>query len=166
MRPTFHNLKISLELPVQSLCGVSSAFYGTAVMFLSRELPLRVRSHLEAAVDRALEPLEEGLLNQLVEIVQTAQRELFQSFQAQRLTQREPEANPRRGVANTQDSQENPLETEETDLAVFSFPPLMFDEDWFDPTTFSFQIPLFGSDPAGLWITRTKRFVQCKQTLR
>jgi hypothetical protein len=114
--------------------------------FLSRELPLRVRSHLEAAVDRALEPLEEGLLNQLVEIVQTAQRELFQSFQAQRLTQREPEANPRRGVANTQDSQENTLETEETDLAVFSFPPLMFDEDWFDPNTFSFQIPLSGSD--------------------
>ncbi|KAF9869566.1 hypothetical protein CkaCkLH20_12959 [Colletotrichum karsti] len=47
---------------------------------LRRELPKKVRRELEARIDQALEPLEETLKSQIVDIVRDAQLSLFQSF--------------------------------------------------------------------------------------
>lgn len=48
--------------------------------YLRRELPRRVRQELEIRIDQALEPLEENLKSQIVDIVRDAQLALFQSF--------------------------------------------------------------------------------------
>jgi len=72
-----------------------------------------------------------------------AQMELFQTFRAQHLEQRDLEVNLSPDVAITQP---NSLETDDIDPAVFSFQPFVFDGDWFDPSTFSFHIPLSGSE--------------------
>ncbi|KAJ2989203.1 hypothetical protein NUW58_g3592 [Xylaria curta] len=50
--------------------------------YLQRELPLRVRQQLEVRVERALDPVEEALRGQLVEIVRDVQLELFQLFRS------------------------------------------------------------------------------------
>lgn len=89
-----------------------------------------MRSYLEAAVDRALEPLEEGLRNQLVEIVRTSQRELFQSYQAQQLTQRAVlQAHAGSSSSNSQDAAQSSQNARDTDLEAFSMPPPTSDED-------------------------------------
>jgi hypothetical protein len=48
--------------------------------YLRRELPPAVRRELELALDRNLEPLEERLKAQLIEIVRDLQLQLFQSY--------------------------------------------------------------------------------------
>ncbi|KAF6829405.1 hypothetical protein CPLU01_07933 [Colletotrichum plurivorum] len=48
--------------------------------YLRRELPKKVRRELEARIDQALEPLEESLKSQIVEIVRDAQASLYENF--------------------------------------------------------------------------------------
>lgn len=50
--------------------------------FLRHEMPDRVRHQLELRIDEALNPLEETLRGQIVDIVRDVQLELFQSFRA------------------------------------------------------------------------------------
>ncbi|KAI1859822.1 hypothetical protein JX265_010271 [Neoarthrinium moseri] len=50
--------------------------------FLRREMPNRVRHQLELRIEDALNPIEETLRGQIVEIVRDVQLELFQSFRA------------------------------------------------------------------------------------
>lgn len=49
--------------------------------FLSRELPRQVRRELELALDQELEPIEDRLKSQLVDIVRTCQEKLFRLYQ-------------------------------------------------------------------------------------
>ena len=92
-----------------------------------------------------VEPLGEGLRNQLVDIVRTAQRELFQSYEAQRLSQRSQaglDHDP--GVLTT----ENPVQmgqgNVEPGLEAFNMPPLTSDEDWLNQF-----LPFLGAPPSG-----------------
>lgn len=48
--------------------------------FSRRELPRLVRSRLEAAVEEHTHQLEEGLMNDLVDIVRRCQEDVFQAF--------------------------------------------------------------------------------------
>lgn len=50
--------------------------------FLRHEMPDRVRHQLELRIEEALNPLEETLRGQIVDIVRDVQLELFQSFRA------------------------------------------------------------------------------------
>ncbi|KAI1176104.1 hypothetical protein F4777DRAFT_286880 [Nemania sp. FL0916] len=50
--------------------------------YLQREMPVRVRQQLEVRVERALDPVEEALRGELVEIVRDVQLELFQLFRS------------------------------------------------------------------------------------
>lgn len=49
--------------------------------FLSRELPRQVRRELEMALDQELEPIEDRLKSQLVEIVRSSQEKLSRLYQ-------------------------------------------------------------------------------------
>lgn len=49
--------------------------------FLSRELPRHVRKELELAMDSELEPIEDRLKSQLVDIVRSCQEKLFRMYQ-------------------------------------------------------------------------------------
>lgn len=111
--------------------------------FLSQELPRRVRRHLEVLVDRALEPLEEELRNQLVNIVRVSQRELFQSYQAQQLTQRSSAPLPQPADQEAGDPQPESQQNTGNQLEV------ALDEDWLhlDASLPSFDFDTFGTDP-------------------
>jgi hypothetical protein len=86
---------------------------------------------VEAAADRALEPLEEGLRNQLVEIVRTSQVELFQSYQAQHLAQQTAlQAHAEQGSSNTEDAAQGTENAAHADMMAFSTPAPIVDEDW------------------------------------
>lgn len=50
--------------------------------FLRREMPNRVRQQLELRIEDALNPIEEALRGQIVDIVRDVQMELFRSFRA------------------------------------------------------------------------------------
>ncbi|KAI0096227.1 hypothetical protein GGR51DRAFT_543873 [Nemania sp. FL0031] len=50
--------------------------------YLQRELPPRVREQLEIRIEQALDPIEETLRGQIVEIVRDMQLELFRSFRS------------------------------------------------------------------------------------
>ncbi|KAK8123958.1 hypothetical protein PG999_003876 [Apiospora kogelbergensis] len=50
--------------------------------FLRREMPDRVRHQLEVRIEDALNPIEEALRGQIVDIVRDVQLELFQSFRS------------------------------------------------------------------------------------
>lgn len=50
--------------------------------YLGRELPRQVRRRLEDAIDEEMEPIEERLKAQLVDIVKESQADLFRTFQA------------------------------------------------------------------------------------
>lgn len=55
-------------------------------MFLRQELPSRVRQQLETRIEEALNPIEEALRAQLVEIVRDTQLELFHLYKSSRTT--------------------------------------------------------------------------------
>ncbi|OCK96479.1 uncharacterized protein K441DRAFT_455207, partial [Cenococcum geophilum 1.58] len=70
---------------IPSPCKHISSHYYTNVYrmpnFLSRELPCRVREMLEVAMNDELQPIEDKLKSQLVDMVRTCQEDLFRAYQ-------------------------------------------------------------------------------------
>jgi len=59
-----------------------SASFSLYEQFLRRELPRRVRRELESRIEERLNPIEEGLRGELVEIVRDLQLQLFEMYKS------------------------------------------------------------------------------------
>ncbi|KAF5520504.1 hypothetical protein CGCA056_v008340 [Colletotrichum aenigma] len=60
--------------------GEADSAFARYERYLRRELPRKVRQEFETRIEQALEPMEETLKSQVVDIVRDAQLSLFQSF--------------------------------------------------------------------------------------
>ncbi|KAI1359916.1 hypothetical protein F5Y08DRAFT_62871 [Xylaria arbuscula] len=84
--------------------------------YLERELPLRVRQQLEVRVERALDPVEEVLRGELVEIVRDVQLELFQRFRSSVIPpvdDQDTHRTPRLDIDNNSDERIEPRNTDQ-----------------------------------------------------
>ncbi|KAK5652662.1 hypothetical protein OQA88_10256 [Cercophora sp. LCS_1] len=129
--------------------------------FLRRELPGRVRQELETRIDERLNPIEEGLRDELVEIVRDMQLQLFELYKASRNTVSDPNdpmPDPRGEHSAPQPAQ---LVQDMGQLEAFAQPPLVdtteyslsfnnFDGQIWDPSAFDVQTSWGWDSGAGI----------------
>ncbi|KAM7203143.1 hypothetical protein V8F20_004085 [Naviculisporaceae sp. PSN 640] len=115
--------------------------------FLRRELPGRVRQELETRIEERINPMEETLRGELVEIVRDMQLQLFELYKASRNPETEqPEAAPTEHVQGHQAEvviQSIPIATASDDmgpLEAFVQPPLVNPDNWIAFDDFDGQI--------------------------
>lgn len=108
----------------------ASAEFARYEEFLRRELPPLMRGELETRIEMAIDPIEETLRGQIVDIVRDLQLRLFQNYRESRLRQPSRELVPSSSSSRPPETDSRPdpeRDTDESgldnDLAAFLPPP-------------------------------------------
>ncbi|KAH7304168.1 hypothetical protein B0I35DRAFT_414647 [Stachybotrys elegans] len=130
------------------LNGFPSAF-SQYEQFLRQELPSRVRQELEVRIRERLNPIEEGLRGELVDIVRDMQLQLFNIYRASRATPNTTDnaiVSPENGnavISGAASGETDQIWDTAEQLQPFSQPPHLDDLqfDAFNGLVFDFSVP-------------------------